>query len=155
MQTVTGHAKKLEQELSRIPTDKELADRCNLSLSKIKMIKGFIALKRGVVKLDMPTGEFEGSTIQDFIPDADAVDSEEVVFKKQKLDKIKSILSIRLTTKEASVITERFIDDKKLREVGAERNLTRERIRQIEFKALNKLRHPSQLKNLIDLCENA
>jgi RNA polymerase primary sigma factor len=155
MHTIISHAIKLEQELERFPTDKELADDCKLPLPKLKKIKGYMALKKSIVKLDTPTGEAEGSTIQDFVADVNAVDASEEVFRKQKLDKIKSILSIRLTTKEASVITERFIDEKKLREVGDERNLTRERIRQIEFKALKKLRHPSQLQNLIDLCENA
>jgi len=155
MQTVLNHARKLEQELERIPTEQELAKRAKLSVVRLKEIKEYIALKKSTVYLDAPMLDTDHSSLLELIPDEKTEDASEVLLHKQNLERIESIMSLRLSEKEIKVLKERFIDEKILSEIGDKRSLSRERIRQIEEKALEKLRHHSQIKNLLDLCENA
>jgi len=155
IQSVLTRERKLEQELGRKPNNKELANRCKVSLKRLKEIKDYVFLKRATVYLNTPTGEMGSEEIQDLIEDKNTVNPSDKALKGERKEKLESVMSLRLTAKEFSVIKARFLDDKKLREVGAERNLTRERIRQIELKALNKLRHPSQLEKLKDFSETA
>ncbi len=135
------------------PTDEEIAARLDMPLEKVREI---IRISQDPVSLETPIGEEEDSHLGDFIPDEDApapADEACVSVLKQTLGEVLDTL----TEREKKVIIMRFglIDGKQrtLEEVGAEFNVTRERIRQIETKALRKLRHPSRSKRLKDFME--
>ncbi|MBP5492865.1 MAG: RNA polymerase sigma factor RpoD [Clostridiales bacterium] len=140
----------LIQELGREPTVEEIAERMGLSVEKVREIQ---KISQEPVSLEKPIGEEEDSHLGDFIPDDDAMSPADQVaytlLKEQLLDAMKS-----LTAREEKVLRLRFgLDDgrqRTLEEVGREFNVTRERIRQIEAKALRKLRHPSRSKKLKD-----
>ena len=140
----------LIQELGREPTVEEIAERMNLPVEKVREIQ---KISQEPVSLEKPIGEEEDSHLGDFIPDDDAMSPADQVaytlLKEQLLDAMKS-----LTAREEKVLRLRFgLDDgrqRTLEEVGREFNVTRERIRQIEAKALRKLRHPSRSKKLKD-----
>ena len=140
----------LIQELGREPTVEEIAERMNLSVEKVREIQ---KISQELVSLEKPIGEEEDSHLGDFIPDDDAMSPADQVaytlLKEQLLDAMKG-----LTAREEKVLRLRFgLDDgrqRTLEEVGKEFNVTRERIRQIEAKALRKLRHPSRSKKLKD-----
>ena len=140
----------LIQELGREPTVEEIAERMNLSVEKVREIQ---KISQEPVSLEKPIGEEEDSHLGDFIPDDDAMSPADQVaytlLKEQLLDAMKG-----LTAREEKVLRLRFgLDDgrqRTLEEVGKEFNVTRERIRQIEAKALRKLRHPSRSKKLKD-----
>ena len=140
----------LIQELGREPTVEEIAERMSLSVEKVREIQ---KISQEPVSLEKPIGEEEDSHLGDFIPDDDAMSPADQVaytlLKEQLLDAMKS-----LTAREEKVLRLRFgLDDgrqRTLEEVGREFNVTRERIRQIEAKALRKLRHPSRSKKLKD-----
>ena len=140
----------LIQELGREPTVEEIAERMNLSVEKVREIQ---KISQEPVSLEKPIGEEEDSHLGDFIPDDDAMSPADQVaytlLKEQLLDAMKG-----LTAREEKVLCLRFgLDDgrqRTLEEVGKEFNVTRERIRQIEAKALRKLRHPSRSKKLKD-----
>ena len=140
----------LIQELGREPTVEEIAERMQLPVEKVREIQ---KISQEPVSLEKPIGEEEDSHLGDFIPDDDAMSPADQVaytlLKEQLLDAMKS-----LTAREEKVLRLRFgLDDgrqRTLEEVGREFNVTRERIRQIEAKALRKLRHPSRSKKLTD-----
>ena len=140
----------LIQELGREPTVEEIAEKMGLSVEKVREIQ---KISQEPVSLEKPIGEEEDSHLGDFIPDDDAMSPADQVaytlLKEQLLDAMKG-----LTAREEKVLRLRFgLDDgrqRTLEEVGREFNVTRERIRQIEAKALRKLRHPSRSKKLKD-----
>ena len=142
--------RSLIQELGREPTVEEIAERMNLFVERVREIQ---KISQEPVSLEKPIGEEEDSHLGDFIPDDDAMSPADQVaytlLKEQLLDAMKG-----LTAREEKVLRLRFgLDDgrqRTLEEVGKEFNVTRERIRQIEAKALRKLRHPSRSKKLKD-----
>ena len=146
-------SRQLVQELAREPTPEELAKGLNMSVEKVREIS---KISQEPVSLETPIGEEEDSHLGDFIPDDDAPAPSEaasyVLLKEQLVDVLKT-----LTPREAKVLKLRFglIDGRQrtLEEVGKEFNVTRERIRQIEAKALRKLRHPSRSKKLKDFLD--
>lgn len=143
-------SRQLVQELGREPTPEELAKELNMSVDKVREIS---KISQEPVSLETPIGEEEDSHLGDFIPDDDAPAPSDaasfVLLKEQLVDVLKT-----LTPREEKVLRLRFgLDDgrqRTLEEVGKEFNVTRERIRQIEAKALRKLRHPSRSKKLKD-----
>ncbi len=147
-------SRQLVQELGREPTPEELAKGLNMSVEKVREIS---KISQEPVSLETPIGEEEDSHLGDFIPDDDAPAPSEaasfVLLKEQLNEVLKT-----LTPREAKVLRLRFgLDDgrqRTLEEVGKEFDVTRERIRQIEAKALRKLRHPSRSKKLKDFLDN-
>jgi len=143
-------SRQLLQELGREPSPEEIAEEMGLTVEKVREI---LKIAQEPVSLETPIGEEEDSHLGDFIPDEDApAPAESAAFtllKEQLLDVLDT-----LTPREEKVLRLRFgLDDGKARtleEVGKEFNVTRERIRQIEAKALRKLRHPSRSKKLKD-----
>ncbi len=143
-------SRQLLQELGREPQPEEIANEMSLSVEKVREI---LKIAQEPVSLETPIGEEEDSHLGDFIPDDDApAPSEAAAFtllKEQLIDVLDT-----LTPREEKVLRLRFgLDDgraRTLEEVGKEFNVTRERIRQIEAKALRKLRHPSRSKKLKD-----
>ena len=146
-------SRQLVQELGREPTPEELAKGLNMSVEKVREIS---KISQEPVSLETPIGEEEDSHLGDFIPDDDAPAPSEaasyVLLKEQLVEVLKT-----LTDREAKVLKLRFglIDGRQrtLEEVGKEFKVTRERIRQIEAKALRKLRHPSRSKKLKDFLD--
>lgn len=146
-------SRQLVQELGREPTPEELARELNMPVEKVREIS---KISQEPVSLETPIGEEEDSHLGDFIPDDDAPAPSEaasfVLLKEQLGDVLKT-----LTPREAKVLRLRFgLDDgraRTLEEVGKEFEVTRERIRQIEAKALRKLRHPSRSKKLKDFLD--
>ena len=141
---------QLLHENGRDPTAEEISERLNMSAEKVREI---LRVAQEPVSLETPIGEEEDSHLGDFIPDDEALspaDAASMYFLKQQLHEVLETL----TEREARVISMRFgLDDghpRTLEEVGKEFNVTRERIRQIEAKALRKLRHPSRSKKLKD-----
>ena len=146
-------ARMLLQELGREPTNEEIAKEMNMPVAKIDEI---LKTSRDPVSLDTPIGEEEDSQLGDFIEDESLLapeDSASFIMLKEELEEAMA----SLTDRERNVIKLRFgLDDGKTRtleEVGKEFNVTRERIRQIEAKALRKLRHPSRSRKLKDFLE--
>jgi RNA polymerase primary sigma factor len=146
-------SRMLLQELGREPTNEEIARKMNMPVSKIDEI---LKTSKDPVSLDTPIGEEEDSQLGDFIEDESLlspVDSASFSMLKEELNEAME----SLTERERNVIKLRFgLDDGKTRtleEVGKEFNVTRERIRQIEAKALRKLRHPSRSRKLKDFLE--
>ena len=143
-------SRQLLQQYGREPTPEEIAKEMGISESKVREI---IKIAQEPVSLETPIGEEEDSHLGDFIPDDDAPAPAEAasfaLMKEQLLDVL-----VTLTPREEKVLRLRFgLDDgrqRTLEEVGKEFNVTRERIRQIEAKALRKLRHPSRSKKLKD-----
>ena len=145
--------RQLVQELGREPTTEELAEALNMPEDKVREIS---KISQEPVSLETPIGEEEDSHLGDFIPDDDAQaphDAASFVLLKEQLNEVLNTL----TPREAMVLRLRFgLDDgsqRTLEEVGKEFEVTRERIRQIEAKALRKLRHPSRSKKLRDFLE--
>ncbi len=143
-------SRQLVQELGREPTTEELAKELNLSVEKVREIS---KISQEPVSLETPIGEEEDSHLGDFIPDDDAPAPSEVASFVMLKEQLEEVLKT-LTPREAKVLRLRFgLDDgrpRTLEEVGKEFDVTRERIRQIEAKALRKLRHPSRSKKLKD-----
>ncbi len=143
-------SRQLLQELGRDPTPEEIAVEMNLTVEKVREI---MKISQEPVSLETPIGEEEDSHLGDFIPDDDVpAPSEAAAFTLLK-EQLLGVLDT-LTAREEKVLRLRFgLDDgraRTLEEVGKEFNVTRERIRQIEAKALRKLRHPSRSKKLKD-----
>lgn len=143
-------SRQLLQELGREPQPDEIAKEMGMSVDKVREI---MKISQEPVSLETPIGEEEDSHLGDFIPDDDAPAPAEAaaftLLKEQLIDVLDT-----LTAREEKVLRLRFgLDDgraRTLEEVGKEFNVTRERIRQIEAKALRKLRHPSRSKKLKD-----
>ena len=143
-------SRTLLQELGREPTPEEIAYDMGISEDKVRDI---IKIAQEPVSLETPIGEEEDSHLGDFIPDEDASEPSEAASFTLLKEQLSGVLST-LTPREEKVLRLRFgIEDgrtRTLEEVGKEFNVTRERIRQIEAKALRKLRHPSRSKKLKD-----
>ncbi|MFR0780604.1 MAG: RNA polymerase sigma factor RpoD [Zhenhengia sp.] len=146
-------SRQLLQELGRDPIPEEIAKAMEMPVSKVREI---MKISQEPVSLETPIGEEEDSHLGDFIPDDDVpVPAEAAAFTLLK-EQLIEVLDT-LTEREQKVLRLRFgLDDgraRTLEEVGKEFNVTRERIRQIEAKALRKLRHPSRSKKLKDYLE--
>ncbi len=138
----------LVQEMGREPTPEEIAERMDFSLDKVRKV---LKIAKEPISLDTPIGEEEDSYLGDFIEDKKVVSPSEAVVQLNLSEQTRKVLST-LTPREEKVLKMRFgIDEKAdhtLEEVGQNFDVTRERIRQIEAKALRKLRHPSRSKKL-------
>ncbi len=143
-------SRQLLQELGRDPTPEEIAKEMNMSVEKVREI---MKISQEPVSLETPIGEEEDSHLGDFIPDDDVPAPAEAAAFTLLKEQLLNVLDT-LTPREEKVLRLRFgLDDgraRTLEEVGKEFNVTRERIRQIEAKALRKLRHPSRSKKLKD-----
>ena len=143
-------SRQLLQELGREPTPEEIADKMDMSVERVREI---LKISQEPVSLETPIGEEEDSHLGDFIQDDNVpVPADAAAFTLLK-EQLVEVLST-LTDREQKVLRLRFgLDDgraRTLEEVGKEFNVTRERIRQIEAKALRKLRHPSRSRKLKD-----
>ena len=142
--------RQLVQELSREPSQAEIAERMGISVEKVQQIQ---KIAQEPISLEQPVGEEEDSSLGDFISDPHALDPYEYTAKMKLREELDEVLST-LTEREERVLRLRFglIDGRQrtLEEVGKEFNVTRERIRQIEAKALRKLRSPARSKKLKD-----
>ena len=145
--------RKLAQDLSRKPTEEELAQEMNISISKLRDI---IKVAQEPLSLETPIGKEEDSRLGDFIEDKDADAPVKTVAHELLREDLADVLS-GLSAREKDVLRLRFgMDDGKqrtLEEVGQLFGVTRERIRQIEAKALRKLRHPNRSKKLKEYVE--
>lgn len=141
-------SRSLTQELGREPTEQELAEELGFPIEKVREI---LKVSADPISLDTPIGEEDDSHLGDFIKDDTIIGPEEAAAYAVLRDQISKLLDT-LTERERRVLILRFgLKDGKTRtleEVGKEFNVTRERIRQIEAKALRKLRHPSRAKLL-------
>jgi len=146
-------SRQLLQEYGREPLVDEIAREMNMSEDRVREI---MKIAQEPVSLEMPIGEEEDSILGDFIPDSDAPAPSEMAAFMLLKEQLISVLDT-LTPREAKVLRLRFgLDDgraRTLEEVGREFKVTRERIHQIEAKALRKLRHPSRSKKLKDFLE--
>ena len=143
-------SRQLLQELGHDPTAEEIAEEMGMPVDKVRDI---LKIAQEPVSLETPIGEEEDSHLADFIPDEDASEPAEAASFTLLKEQLMEVLST-LTPREEKVLRLRFgLEDgrtRTLEEVGKEFNVTRERIRQIEAKALRKLRHPSRSKKLRD-----
>ena len=146
-------SRQLLQELGREPTPEEIAAEMNMPVERVREI---LKISQEPVSLETPIGEEEDSHLGDFIQDDNVpvpADAAAFTLLKEQLEEVLGTL----TEREQKVLTLRFgLEDgraRTLEEVGKEFNVTRERIRQIEAKALRKLRHPSRSKKLKDYLE--
>lgn len=141
-------SRTLLQELGREPTEQELAEAMNLPIEKVREI---LKISADPISLDTPIGEEDDTHLGDFIKDDTIVGPEDAAAYSVLQDQISKLLET-LTEREQRVLILRFgLKDgrtRTLEEVGKEFNVTRERIRQIEAKALRKLRHPSRARML-------
>ena len=142
--------RQLTLELNREPTDDELAKKMGMPVDKIREV---IKIAQDPVSLETPIGEEDDSHLGDFVKDERSMSPEEYTIHEMLKDEISDVL-LTLTEREEQVLRLRFgLDDgssKTLEEVGQMFGVTRERIRQIEAKALRKLRHPSRSRKLKD-----
>ena len=145
--------RQLVQTLGRDPVPEEIAEAMDVSVERVREI---IKIAQDPVSLETPIGEEEDSPLGDFIPDDDIPLPSDAAAATLLKEQLMQVLST-LTPREEKVLRLRFgIDDgrqRTLEEVGKEFNVTRERIRQIEAKALRKLRHPSRSRKLKDYLE--
>ena len=143
-------SRQLQQELGHDPSAEEIAAEMNMPVDKVRDI---LKIAQEPVSLETPIGEEEDSHLGDFIPDEDASEPSEAASFSLLKEQLMEVLDT-LTPREKKVLELRFgiVDGRTrtLEEVGKEFNVTRERIRQIEAKALRKLRHPSRSKKLRD-----
>lgn len=143
-------SRQLLQELGHDPSAEEISEEMNMPVDKVRDI---LKIAQEPVSLETPIGEEEDSHLGDFIPDEDASEPSEAASFTLLREQLVEVLAT-LTPREEKVLRLRFgLDDgrtRTLEEVGREFNVTRERIRQIEAKALRKLRHPSRSKKLRD-----
>ena len=143
-------SRQLLQELGHDPSAEEIAEEMGMPVDKVRDI---LKIAQEPVSLETPIGEEEDSHLADFIPDEDASEPAEAASFTLLKEQLMDVLST-LTPREEKVLRLRFgLEDgrtRTLEEVGKEFNVTRERIRQIEAKALRKLRHPSRSKKLRD-----
>ena len=146
-------SRQLLQEYGREPTSEEIAREMGITVEKVREIK---KISQDPVSLETPIGEEEDSHLGDFIPDEDIPSPVDAAAYSMLQKQLREVLDT-LSEREKKVLILRFgLDDgrpRTLEEVGKEFNVTRERIRQIEAKALRKLRHPSRSKKLKDYLE--
>ncbi len=146
-------ARYLVQELGREPTPEEIADRMEFPLDKVRKV---LKIAKEPISLETPIGEEEDSHLRDFIEDKKILSPSEAVIRLNLSEQTQRVLST-LTPREEKVLRMRFgigeRADHTLEEVGRDFDVTRERIRQIEAKALRKLRHPSRSKRLKSFVE--
>jgi RNA polymerase primary sigma factor len=146
-------SRSLLQDLGREPTPEEIAQAMELSVERVREI---MKIAQEPISLETPIGEEEDSHLGDFIEDQDALAPAEAASFTMLKEQLEDVLET-LTPRERKVLKLRFgLDDgrpRTLEEVGREFGVTRERIRQIEAKALRKLRHPSRSKRLKDFIE--
>ena len=146
--------RQLLQELGRDPSPEEIAAEMNIPVEKVREIS---KIAQEPVSMETPIGEEEDSHLGDFIPDDDAPSPADAAAFSMLKDQLNEVLAT-LTDREQEVLRLRFgLDDgrqRTLEEVGQQFNVTRERIRQIEAKALRKLRHPNRSKRLKDYLED-
>ena len=142
--------RQMTLELNREPSDEEIAKKMGISVDRVREV---MKISQDPVSLETPIGEEDDSHLGDFIKDESSLSPEEYATNEILKEEIKSVLST-LQPREQQVLELRFglIDGTSytLEEVGKRFNVTRERIRQIEAKALRKLRHPSRAKKLKD-----
>ncbi len=143
----------LIQELGREPTPKEIANKMEMPVDKVRKV---LRIAKEPISLDTPLGEEEDSHLGDFIEDKNVINPSSAIVNLNLIEQTRRVLST-LTPREERVLRMRFgigeESDHTLEEVGQDFNVTRERIRQIEAKALRKLRHPSRsdrLKTFVD-----
>ena len=146
-------SRQLVQENGREPAPEEIAERMQLPLDKVRKV---LKIAKEPISLETPIGEEEDSHLGDFIEDKGVVNPLEAVIKANLSEQTSRVLST-LTPREEKVLRMRFgigeKSDHTLEEVGQDFEVTRERIRQIEAKALRKLRHPSRSKKLKSFVE--
>ncbi len=142
--------RQLTQELNREPTEEELAKKLNISIDKVREV---YKISQDPVSLETPIGEEDDSHLGDFVPDERTMSPEDYATAEMLKEELADVLKT-LTEREEKVLRLRFgLDDgqcRTLEEVGQIFGVTRERIRQIEAKALRKLRHPSRSRKLKD-----
>ncbi len=147
-------SRQLVQELGREPTPEEIAERMELPVDKVKKVQ---KISKEPISLETPIGEEEDSSLGDFIEDKKIISPADAVMSITLSEQTRSVLST-LTPREEKVLRMRFgigeKSDHTLEEVGQDFFVTRERIRQIEAKALRKLRHPSRAKMLKAYVDN-
>ncbi|HVK71383.1 MAG TPA: RNA polymerase sigma factor RpoD [Polyangium sp.] len=146
--TLVRTSRYLVQELGREPTPEEIAERMELPLDKVRKV---LKIAKEPISLETPIGEEEDSHLGDFIEDKSITSPSESVISVNLAEQTRKVLAT-LTPREEKVLRMRFgigeKSDHTLEEVGQDFEVTRERIRQIEAKALRKLRHPSRSKRL-------
>jgi len=146
--------RQLTLELNREPSDEEIAKKMGISVEKVREV---LKISQEPVSLETPIGEEEDSHLGDFLKDEGSLSPEEYTENEILKEEIKEVL-MSLQAREQEVLELRFglVDGTchTLEEVGKRFNVTRERIRQIEAKALRKLRHPSRAKKLRDFLED-
>ena len=146
--------RQMMNELGREPTPEELAKKLNMPVDKVRKVQ---KIAKEPISLETPVGDEEDSTLGDFIEDTNAVMPLDAAVQTNLRDGVTKILA-SLTPREERVLRMRFgigmSTDHTLEEVGQQFNVTRERIRQIEAKALKKLRHPSRARGIKSYAEN-
>jgi len=153
VETILRHNKAVRdllQELGRDPTLEEIAEKLGTTVEKVVEVQ---RISQDPISLESKMGHEEDSKIGDLIPDENALSPQDIAMQNMLKEQLMSVLET-LTPREQKVIRLRYgLDDahpRTLEEVGREFSVTRERIRQIEAKALRKSRHPSKLKRLRD-----
>jgi RNA polymerase primary sigma factor len=143
-------AQQLEQDWGRQPTPEEIAEELGLPAQKVQWM---LKVSQRPLSLEKPVGEEEDSELGSFIPDRDAPTPSDTAYHSMLQDKLDDVLTT-LSPREARILQLRFgLQDGRsytLEEVGRKFGLTRERIRQIEHEALDRLRHPSRSRQLRD-----
>jgi RNA polymerase primary sigma factor len=143
----------LVQEMGREPTPEEIAERMDLALDKVRKV---LKIAKEPISLETPIGEEEDSHLGDFLEDKAVISPQEAMISANLSEQTRKVLA-SLTPREEKVLRMRFGIGEKydhtLEEVGQDFDVTRERIRQIEAKALRKLRHPSRAKKLKSFLE--
>ncbi|MFP4601215.1 MAG: sigma-70 family RNA polymerase sigma factor, partial [Persicimonas sp.] len=151
---ISRTGRELEQELGREPSPEEIAEKLEMEVDSVRRA---LRISRHPISLETPVGDEDDSQLGDFIEDESAPDPAEEAFTQNLKDETIGLLA-SLTPREEKILRMRFgigeKTDHTLEEVGQDFNLTRERIRQIEAKALQKLRQPDRANELKIFYEN-